>query len=112
MKPMSSEIFARLSSPQELLPAIVQDAETKDVLMMAWVNSEALEKTIASRRATFWSRSRNQLWVKGQTSGHYQEIVSIHFDCDADTLIFLVQSHGPACHTGERSCFYREIELS
>ena len=108
---MSAEIFARLSSPEELLPAIVQDVHSKEVLMMAWVNAQALEQTISSRRATFWSRSRKELWIKGETSGNYQEIVTIHFDCDADTLLFMVQSHGPACHTGERSCFYREIEL-
>lgn len=109
---MSSEIFARLSSPEALLPAIVQDAQTKEVLMLAWVNAEALKKTMETRNATFWSRSRNQLWTKGETSGNLQEIVSIHFDCDADSLLFLVQSHGPACHTGERTCFYREIENS
>jgi phosphoribosyl-ATP pyrophosphohydrolase/phosphoribosyl-AMP cyclohydrolase len=109
---MSSEIFARLSSPEALLPAIVQDAQTKDVLMLAWVNAEALKKTIETRRATFLSRSRLQLWTKGETSGNFQEIVNIKFDCDADSLLFAVQSHGPACHTGERTCFYREIESS
>jgi len=109
---MSAEIFAHLSSPEALLPAIVQDAQSKEVLMLAWVNSEALKKTIETRRATFWSRSRNQLWTKGETSGNLQEIVNISFDCDADSLLFSVQSHGPACHTGERTCFYREIENS
>ena len=109
---MSAEIFAHLSSPEALLPAIVQDAQSKEVLMLAWVNSEALKKTIETRRATFWSRSRNQLWTKGETSGNLQEIVNIGFDCDADSLLFSVQSHGPACHTGERTCFYREIENS
>jgi phosphoribosyl-AMP cyclohydrolase len=109
---MSSEIFARLSSPEALLPTIVQDTQTRDVLMLAWVNAEALKQTIETRRATFWSRSRLQLWTKGETSGNIQEIVRIHFDCDADSLLFEVQSHGPACHTGERTCFYREIESS
>ena len=109
---MSSEIFARLSSPEALLPAIVQDTHTKEVLMLAWINADALKKTMETRNATFWSRSRNELWTKGETSGNLQEIVRIHFDCDADSLLFLVQSHGPACHTGERTCFYREIENS
>jgi len=109
---MSAEIFAHLSSTEALLPAIVQDAQSKEVLMWAWVNSEALKKTIETRRATFWSRSRNQLWTKGETSGNLQEIVNISFDCDADSLLFSVQSHGPACHTGERTCFYRQIDLS
>jgi phosphoribosyl-AMP cyclohydrolase len=109
---MSAEIFAHLSNPEALLPAIVQDAQSKEVLMLAWVNSEALKKTIETRRATFWSRSRNQLWTKGETSGNLQEIVNISFDCDADSLLFSVQSHGPACHTGERTCFYRQIDLS
>ena len=109
---MSAEIFAHLSSHEALLPAIVQDAQSKEVLMLAWVNSEALKKTIETRRATFWSRSRNQLWTKGETSGNLQEIVNISFDCDADSLLFSVQSHGPACHTGERTCFYRQIDLS
>ncbi|MBU3752646.1 MAG: phosphoribosyl-AMP cyclohydrolase [Candidatus Nanopelagicaceae bacterium] len=109
---MSAEIFAHLSSTEALLPAIVQDAQSKEVLMLAWVNSEALKKTIETRRATFWSRSRNQLWTKGETSGNLQEIVNISFDCDADSLLFSVQSHGPACHTGERTCFYRQIDLS
>jgi phosphoribosyl-ATP pyrophosphohydrolase/phosphoribosyl-AMP cyclohydrolase len=79
--------------------------------MLAWVNKEALDKTINTKKATFWSRSRNELWVKGETSGNFQELVSIKFDCDSDSFLFLVHSHGPACHTGEQSCFYREIEL-
>ena len=109
---MSDEIFARLSTPEALLPVVVQDVQSKEVLMLAWVNAEALNKSIATRRATFWSRSRNELWIKGESSGNVQEIVSIHFDCDADSILFAVQSHGAACHTGERTCFYREIELS
>lgn len=107
---MSAEVFARLSTAEALLPVIVQDAHSKEVLMLAWVNAEALNKSIATKRATFWSRSRNQIWVKGETSGNIQEIVEMRFDCDADSILFLVQSHGPACHTGERSCFYRAIE--
>jgi phosphoribosyl-AMP cyclohydrolase len=109
---MSAEIFSYLSSPEALLPAIVQDVQSKEVLMLAWVNSEALKKTIETGRATFWSRSRKQLWTKGESSGNFQEIVNISFDCDADSLLFSVQSHGPACHTGERTCFYRKFDLS
>ncbi|MEN9305619.1 MAG: hypothetical protein RLY76_887 [Actinomycetota bacterium] len=102
------EIFA---DDKTLLPAIVQEVDSKEVLMLAWVNKEALGKTINTKKATFWSRSRNELWVKGETSGNFQELVSIKFDCDSDSFLFLVHSHGPACHTGEQSCFYREIEL-
>jgi phosphoribosyl-ATP pyrophosphohydrolase/phosphoribosyl-AMP cyclohydrolase len=102
------EIFA---DDKTLLPAIVQEVDSKEVLMLAWVNKEALGKTINTKKATFWSRSRNELWVKGETSGNFQELVSIKFDCDSDSFLFLVHSHGPACHTGEHSCFYREIEL-
>lgn len=102
------EIFA---DDKTLLPAIVQEVDSKEVLMLAWVNKEAIGKTINTKKATFWSRSRNELWVKGETSGNFQELVSIKFDCDSDSFLFLVHSHGPACHTGEQSCFYREIEL-
>ncbi|MFM1796856.1 MAG: phosphoribosyl-AMP cyclohydrolase [Actinomycetota bacterium] len=102
------EIFA---DDKTLLPTIVQEVDSKEVLMLAWVNKEALDKTINTKKATFWSRSRNELWVKGETSGNIQELVSIKFDCDSDSFLFLVHSHGPACHTGEQSCFYREIEL-
>jgi phosphoribosyl-ATP pyrophosphohydrolase/phosphoribosyl-AMP cyclohydrolase len=102
------EIFA---DDKTLLPAIVQEVDSKEVLMLAWVNKEALDKTINTKKATFWSRSRNELWVKGETSGNFQELVSIKFDCDSDSFLFSVHGHGPACHTGEQSCFYREIEL-
>jgi phosphoribosyl-AMP cyclohydrolase len=106
---VSKEISARLATG-ELLPAIVQDADSKEVLMLAWVNKEAFESTVRNKRATFWSRSRNELWEKGATSGNFQELVDIRFDCDADSLLYLVRAHGPACHTGKQSCFYREIE--
>lgn len=107
---MNEELLSRLTSAEQLLPAVVQDVETKEVLMLAWVNREALLETFESKRATFWSRSRNELWVKGATSGNFQEIVSVHLDCDSDALLFLVRSHGPACHTGEQTCFYRELD--
>ena len=90
-----------------LIPAIVQDSETKDVLMMAWMNAESLRLTLEKGEAVFWSRSRQEIWHKGATSGNVQRVVEIRVDCDADTLLVLVEPAGPACHTGERSCFYR-----
>jgi phosphoribosyl-ATP pyrophosphohydrolase/phosphoribosyl-AMP cyclohydrolase len=108
---MLSKLLANFKDDQQLLPAIVQDANSKEVLMLAWVNKEALEKSISTKQATFWSRSRKEIWVKGQTSGNKQEVISIKFDCDSDAFLFLVHSHGPACHTGENSCFYSEIIL-
>ena len=108
---MSEELIAQLSDGS-LLPVVVQDSESNEVLMLAWVNSEALALTEKTRRATFWSRSRNEIWVKGDTSGNYQEVISIKFDCDSDALLYLVQPHGPACHTGERTCFYREMKIA
>ncbi|MEK5059817.1 bifunctional phosphoribosyl-AMP cyclohydrolase/phosphoribosyl-ATP pyrophosphatase [Paenibacillus sp. FSL H7-0326] len=92
-----------------LVPAIVQDADTKEVLMMAYMNEESLLKSISKGETWFWSRSRNELWNKGATSGNVQSIVSMKYDCDGDTLLVLVEPKGPACHTGENSCFYREI---
>lgn len=90
-----------------LVPAIVQDAETKDVLMMAWMNKESLAHTLEKGETVFWSRSRNELWHKGATSGNIQKVVEIKVDCDADTLLVLVEPAGPACHMGEQTCFYR-----
>lgn len=92
-----------------LVPAIVQDAETNEVLMLAYMNAESLRLTVETGETWFWSRSRGELWHKGATSGNIQKIVEIKVDCDADTLLVLVNPAGPACHTGERSCFYREI---
>ena len=92
-----------------LLPAVVQDADSGEVLMVAWVNAEALQKTKESGQAHFWSRSRQELWHKGATSGNTQEVLEIWVDCDADTLLLRVRPAGPACHTGERSCFYRRL---
>ena len=95
----------------ELIAAIAQDADSKEVLMMAWMNEESLTKTIETKRATYWSRSRNELWVKGETSGHYQDLVSLSYDCDSDCLLLTVKQTGAACHTGERTCFHSGIEL-
>jgi len=92
-----------------LVPAIVQDAETKDVLMLAYMNRESWEKTLQTGKATFWSRSRRQLWLKGESSGHVQIIKDIYIDCDDDTILLQVeQLGGAACHTGHRSCFFRK----
>ena len=89
----------------ELISVVVQDNSTKQVLMVAWANQEALEKTIESRNATFWSRSRNKLWVKGEESGNLQRIIEIKLDCDGDSLLYLVDPAGPACHNGTITCF-------
>jgi len=88
-----------------LVPAIVQDSQNNEVLMLAWMNSESLALTVATRETHFWSRSRNELWHKGATSGNRQRVVSIALDCDADTLLVRVTTDGPACHTGSQSCF-------
>jgi phosphoribosyl-AMP cyclohydrolase len=93
-----------------LIPAIVQDAYTKEVLMMAYMNAESLQLTLEKGDTYFWSRSRSQLWHKGETSGNIQRVVEIFIDCDADTLLIRVQAQGPACHMGERTCFYRPLE--
>jgi phosphoribosyl-AMP cyclohydrolase len=93
-----------------LIPAIVQDAASGEVLMMAYMNPEAWAATLATGKATFWSRSRNQLWVKGESSGHTQLVQDVRVDCDADTVLLrVVQQGGAACHTGHPSCFYRRV---
>ena len=92
-----------------LVPAIVQDEKTKRVLMLAYMNAESLAKTIETGNATFWSRRRRQLWMKGETSGHIQRVREIQYDCDNDAILLLVDPQGPACHTGEVSCFYRSL---
>ncbi len=94
-----------------LITAVIQDATTKDVLMVAWMNAEALRLTQDTGEAHFWSRSRQELWHKGGTSGNVQKVREIKYDCDGDTLLLLVDPAGPACHTGETSCFYRKIEI-
>jgi phosphoribosyl-AMP cyclohydrolase len=98
-------------TPDGLLPAIVQDHHSGEVLMLAYVNKEAWEKTLATGKAHYWSRSRNKLWLKGETSGHVQNIHQILVDCDDDTVVYKVeQLGGAACHTGHRTCFYRRID--
>lgn len=92
-----------------LVPAIVQDWESGQVLMLAYVNREALQRTLETGQAHYWSRSRGEIWHKGATSGHVQVVRSIRYDCDVDALLYQVEQTGAACHTGERSCFFREI---
>ncbi len=92
-----------------LIPAIVQDAETKEVLTLAYMNKESLEVTLEKKLTCFWSRSRNELWLKGETSGNYQHVVSISADCDSDAVLVLVRPDGPACHTGSVSCFENTV---
>ena len=93
-----------------LVPAIAQDAENGEVLMMAWMSAESLRMTLEGGRAVYYSRSRNALWRKGDCSGHIQEVVSLQVDCDADCLLMKIRQTGSACHTGQRSCFYRDID--
>lgn len=95
--------------PTGLVPAIVQDAQTGQVLTLAYMNAEALQRTLETGETHFWSRSRNELWHKGATSGNIQQVVDIHIDCDGDALLIRVQPAGPACHTGNMTCFYRSI---
>ncbi len=92
-----------------LVPAVVQEATTQQVLMLAWMDREALRRTVDSGRATYWSRSRGAYWVKGETSGHIQQVRELRIDCDNDTVLLLVDQHGPACHTGTTSCFDEPI---
>jgi phosphoribosyl-AMP cyclohydrolase len=94
-----------------LIPAIAQDAKTGEVLMLAWMNAESIALTLKTRQVTYWSRSRNALWRKGDTSGHTQELVDFRVDCDADTLLLTVNQVGAACHTGEKTCFFNRIKL-
>lgn len=93
-----------------LIPAIVQDATSRQVLMMAWMNEESLRLTLEQGETWFWSRSRQELWHKGATSGNTQKVKKLFYDCDGDTLLITVDAAGPACHTGEVSCFFRKLE--
>ncbi len=101
----------RLFQKSELIPVIIQHAEKKDILMLGFTNREAVELTLRTRTAWFWSRSRGELWNKGDTSGNYLHVRKIMTDCDTDTLLYFCIPDGPACHTGAYSCFFREIEL-
>ncbi len=102
-------VAARLKrNPDGLVTAVVQDATTRDVLMVAWMDDEALHRTLTTGRGTYWSRSRNELWVKGETSGNVQHVREVSLDCDGDALLVLVDQTGPACHTGADTCFDRD----
>lgn len=92
-----------------LIPAIAQEESTGDVLMMAWMNAMSLQKTLETGQVTYWSRSRQELWTKGLSSGHVQELVDLRIDCDRDCLLLLVKQTGPACHTNRKSCFYTSV---
>jgi phosphoribosyl-AMP cyclohydrolase len=96
---------------QGLIPVITQDANSKDVLMLAWMNKASLYQTILTKRMTYWSRSRKSLWIKGETSGHTQSLRSMSFDCDGDAILCQVEQVGAACHTGRHDCFYLHVDL-
>ena len=93
-----------------LIPAIAQDSRSGEVLMMAWMNREAVARTLETGRVTYWSRSRQEYWVKGETSGHTQKLVELRIDCDRDCLLLEIEQTGPACHTGRRTCFYTAVK--
>lgn len=92
-----------------LIPAIAQDSTSGEVLMFAWMNAEAVARTLATKRVTYWSRSRQAFWIKGETSGHTQELVDFRYDCDEDCILVLIKQVGAACHTNRRTCFYRAV---
>ncbi|MEP2653398.1 MAG: phosphoribosyl-AMP cyclohydrolase [Paraglaciecola sp.] len=107
-----SEVVNHLAfNEQGLIPVITQDVSTKQVLMFAWMNKHSLEQTLITKKMTYWSRSRKKLWVKGETSGNAQLLVSISFDCDGDTVLCQVEQTGPACHTGRPNCFYFDVDI-
>ncbi len=110
MAALPENIDSLLKGGVELIPAIAQDHLSGEVLMLAYMNRESLAITLESGRATYWSRSRNELWEKGATSGHTQRVISISVDCDGDALLLKVEQVGAACHTGEASCFHREVK--
>ena len=111
MTTIDPAVQALLKDPAALIPAIVQDVSSNEVLMLAYMNAESLALTLSTGKATYWSRSRNELWVKGATSGHFQEVHSVTLDCDGDALLLKVTQTGVACHTGDRTCFHTPLEL-
>ena len=111
MTTIDPQVEVLLKDPAALIPAIVQDISNNEVLMLAYMNSESLALTLSTGKATYWSRSRNELWVKGATSGHFQEVHSVSLDCDGDALLLKVTQTGVACHTGDRTCFHTPLEL-
>ena len=111
MTTLDPQVAALLKDSDALIPAIAQDSTSKEVLMLAYMNAQSLELTLTTGKATYWSRSRNELWVKGATSGHYQDVQSIALDCDGDALVLQVIQTGAACHTGQQTCFHTPLEL-
>ncbi len=106
MSSLDPSVASRLKRDADgLVPAVVQDAESRDVLMVGWMDDEALHRTLTTGRSTFWSRSRQDYWVKGETSGNTQAVREVRLDCDGDTVLVIVDQTGPACHTGDRTCF-------
>lgn len=112
MATLDPAIQSLLKEPASLIPTIVQDFTSHEVLMLAYMNAESLAMTLASGKATYWSRSRNELWVKGTTSGHFQEVHVISLDCDGDALLITVTQTGQACHTGNATCFHKPLEIN
>jgi phosphoribosyl-AMP cyclohydrolase len=108
---LPADIAALLKDDLDLIPAIAQDAKTGEVLMLAYMNRQSLALTLKSGRATYWSRSRNELWEKGATSGNTQMVLAISLDCDGDAILIKVEQSGAACHTGEQSCFHNQVHL-
>jgi phosphoribosyl-AMP cyclohydrolase len=106
---LPASVLAQLKDPNSLIPAVAQDAKSGEVLMLAYMNAESLAITLNTGRATYWSRSRNEIWEKGATSGNFQLVHAISLDCDGDALLLKVEQTGSACHTGDRSCFHRSI---
>jgi phosphoribosyl-AMP cyclohydrolase len=111
MTTIDPAVEALLKDPVALIPAIVQDVSSNEVLMLAYMNPQSLALTLSTGKATYWSRSRNELWVKGATSGHFQEVHSVSLDCDGDAVLLKVTQTGAACHTGDRTCFHTPLEL-
>ena len=104
------DVLAQLAFDDKgLIPAIAQDSDSGDVLMLAWMNADAVHATLSTSRVTYWSRSRQGLWKKGETSGHVQQLVSFRFDCDRDAIVMKVKQSGPACHTNRPNCFFYEV---
>lgn len=113
MSALDPDLAARLvRNADGLVPAVIQQHDTGEVLMLGWMDTEALHRTLTTGRTTFWSRSRQEYWVKGETSGNRQHVVEVRLDCDGDTLLVKVDQEGPACHTGERTCFDADVLLA
>ena len=109
---LPADIASLLKNDLDLIPAIAQDAKTGEVLMLAYMNRQSLALTLKSGQVTYWSRSRNELWEKGATSGHTQRVLAISLDCDGDAILIKVEQSGAACHTGEQSCFHNQVPIN